>query len=153
MMSYRFKKSVPLPTEGGIKLSKGKNLSSSWWKERWIEAVESFNDGGRLSRGRSYARKGQVLDISISKGQVIAIVQGSQKSPYRVSIEVETLPDEAWNMVTRALSAKALYAAKLFSGELPNDIETFFEEVGISLLPTSYSDFSTDCSCPDWSNP
>ena len=44
---------------------------------RWIEVLECFDIGERLSRGRSYARNGQVLDRR-STGAVHAKVQGSR---------------------------------------------------------------------------
>src|SRR5438128_9744848 len=46
-----------------------------------------------------------------------------------------------------------MYAAKLTSGEMPNDIETVFRSASLSLFPEKRKDLKTDCSCPDWSNP
>ncbi len=153
-MWARYKKSKPLPVEGGIKLGSKKNsLPNRWWKNRWIEAIESFEDAGRLSRGRSYAKKGQVLDIIISDGKIVAKVQGSRNKPYRVVIEMQRLSSQGWSLVIEALGEKALYTARLLSGELPNEIEEIFEEINTPLLPSYYGDFSTDCTCPDWSNP
>lgn len=58
------------------------STAESWWGKRWIRVLESFDIGERLSRGRTYARKGQVMDIEIEKGAVRAAVQGSRSSPY-----------------------------------------------------------------------
>ena len=52
-----------------------------------------------------------------------------------------------------ALARQAIFAAKLLAGEMPQDIETVFEEAGLSLFPAKLGDLETDCSCPDWSNP
>ena len=51
----------PRPVEGGIK-ARGErgSLGERWWSRRFIDLLESFADEGRLARGRSYARKGQV---------------------------------------------------------------------------------------------
>ena len=46
-------------------------FGQSWWAKRWIAVLESFDIGGRLGRGRSYARNGQVLSIDVS-GEVKA---------------------------------------------------------------------------------
>lgn len=63
--------------KGGIKAqSKRGAFGESWWARRWIVVLESFDIGARLSRGRSYARKGQVMNVDISKGSVKAKVQG-----------------------------------------------------------------------------
>jgi uncharacterized Zn finger protein len=53
--------------------------------------LESLDLGARLSRGRSYARRGQVLDVTVERGLVEACVQGSRPEFYKVGIRVKTL--------------------------------------------------------------
>jgi len=115
--------------------------------------LESFDIGARLDRGRSYARRGQVLSITIDKGIVKAKVQGSRPSPYQVTIKLKALSAADWQKLTQALSRQAIFAAKLLAGEMPQDVEQAFQEVGLSLFPAKLKDLETDCSCPDWSNP
>ncbi|MEJ7638153.1 MAG: SWIM zinc finger family protein [Singulisphaera sp.] len=149
-----FPPSRPRKAEGGIKSqSKSGGFGESWWAKRWIELLESFHIGGRLARGRSYARSGQVLSIAIEKGKVAAKVQGSRPKPYDITIEVKTLSESDWAKVLDALARQALFAAKLLAGEMPQDIEPLFQEVGLSLFPAKLGDLTTDCSCPDSSNP
>ncbi len=146
--------SRPRKAEGGIKAqSKRGAFGESWWAKRWIQVLESFEIGARLSRGRSYARNGQVLSIAIDKGRVTAKVQGSRPKPYDIAIEVKTLSEGDWSKVVDALGRQALFAAKLLAGEMPQDIEPVFAEVGLSLFPAKLQDLKTGCSCPDWSNP
>ena len=52
----------------GIK-AQSKKFGQTWWASRWLIALERLVDPGRLSRGRSYARSGQVLNIDITAGQ------------------------------------------------------------------------------------
>jgi uncharacterized Zn finger protein len=149
-----FPPSRPRKAEGGIKSqSKRGGFGESWWAKRWIKVLESFNIGARLSRGRSYARGGQVLSIAIETGRVKARVQGSRPKPYDITIAVKTLSESDWAKVFDALGRQALFTAKLLAGEMPQDIEGLFKEVGLSLFPTKLGDLKTDCSCPDWSNP
>ncbi|HUT90727.1 MAG TPA: SWIM zinc finger family protein [Thermoguttaceae bacterium] len=149
-----FPPSKPRKATGGIKAqSKRGSFGTSWWAKRWIEVLESFDIGARLGRGRSYARKGQVLSVDVGKGTVAASVQGSRSTPYKVRIEVKTLSKPDWKRLAEAFSAQAVFAAKLLAGEMPQDVETAFEGVGLSLFPAKHRDLRTDCSCPDWSNP
>ncbi len=115
--------------------------------------LEGFDLGARLSRGRSYARKGQVLSIDVSEGTIRAKVQGSRPSPYEVKIQVAQLPKESWTKVAQAAAAQAVFASKLLAGEIPQEMEDVFRSVGVSLFPERSRDLKTDCSCPDWSNP
>jgi uncharacterized Zn finger protein len=150
----RFPRSRPRQAKGGIKAqSKRGGFGQSWWAQRWIHVLESFDIGARLGRGRSYARGGQVLSIDIDKGKVKAKVQGSRPTPYAITIEVKALSQADWKKLAQALSGQALYAAKLLAGEMPQDIEQIFQEEKLSLFPEKLRDLSTECSCPDWSNP
>jgi uncharacterized Zn finger protein len=115
--------------------------------------LESFNIGARLGRGRSYARRGQVLSIEIDKGKVSAKVQGSRPKPYDVKLQVKTLSVSDWQKLAEVLSRQAIFSAKLLMGEMPLDIEKAFKEAGLSLFPEKLKDLKTGCSCPDWSNP
>ncbi len=149
-----FPPSRPIPVSGGIKAqSQRGTFASRWWAKRWIAVLESFNIGARLGRGRAYARQGQVLDIQIAPGEVKAKVQGSQRQPYRVSIQLKPLSTANWRKLLEGMAAEARFSAKLLAGEMPTDIEELFEEQGLSLFPKKHGDLETDCSCPDWSNP
>lgn len=149
-----FKPSIPREAKGGIKAqSKRGTFGESWWARRWIAVLESFNIGARLGRGRSYARRGQVLSIEIDKGKVSAKVQGSRSKPYDVKLQVKTLSASDWQKLAKVLSRQAIFSAKLLMGEMPLDIEKVFKEAGLSLFPEKLKDLKTACSCPDWSNP
>ena len=122
-----FKRSVPRQARGGIKAqSKKGGFGESWWAKRWIHVLESFNIGARLGRGRSYARRGQVLSIEIEKGKVKAKVQGSRPKPYEVEIGIKPLSSADWKKLAKAFSHEAIYSAKLMAGEMPPDIERTF---------------------------
>ncbi|MFO0810783.1 MAG: SWIM zinc finger family protein [Gemmataceae bacterium] len=155
-MWYRefYEPSRPRAVKGGIKAqSKQGAFGTSWWAKRWIAVLEGFNIGARLGRGRSYARKGQVVSIDIEPGRVTAEVQGSRPTPYEVAIEIPTLTAKEWDKLVAVLGEQAAFAAKLLAGEMPTDIETAFAKAGLSLFPRKLSEIATDCSCPDWSNP
>jgi uncharacterized Zn finger protein len=128
-------------------------FGQSWWAGRWIAALERICNEGRLSRGRSYARSGQVLKLEVGSKGVAAEVLGNRPKPYKVTIHFRALSDAEWERVIDALARQALYAAKLLSGEMPETIEQVFAAADTTLLPASESDLTTDCSCPDWSNP
>jgi uncharacterized Zn finger protein len=149
-----FPKSRPREVEGGIKAqTTAGSFGKTWWAKRWIAVLESFNIGARLARGRSYARKGQVLAVEIAEGRVTAKVQGSSPRPYDVALAVAVIPTAEWNKLIEALASQALFAAKLLAGEMPQDIEEVFKAVDVSLFPRRLGDLRTTCSCPDSSNP
>ena len=156
--NFDFERSSPIETDEGLKArSQRGQFGKNWWATRWIGAMERLVDPGRLTRGRAYARKGQVLSIeekgSNRKPGVEAWVQGSRPKPYKVTIWLEPLEDQAWERVLDALAEQALFAAQLLAGEMPAEIEQVFEQAGASLFPARPGDLSTHCSCPDYANP
>jgi len=149
-----FPPSAPkLPPPGhGIKVKK---FGTTWWGQRWIEALEHLGAeyAARLKRGQSYARQGRVHDLEIEGGTITARVTGTRPVPYRVTIRVTPLAGRVWTATIRAMATRALFAARLLSGEMPQEIDEAFHGVGASLFPQRAGDLFTECTCPDWANP
>jgi uncharacterized Zn finger protein len=157
-MSWRhwdgWEPAAPRRPADGIKArtQRGK-FGATWWAGRWLAALEQLVDAGRLSRGRSYARSGQVTRLEAGPKGIDARVQGSRPTPYKVTIRFRRLTDREWEAVAGAMADQALFAARLLAGEMPEQIEDAFRAAGASLFPAAEGDMETDCSCPDWSNP
>jgi uncharacterized Zn finger protein len=134
-------------------VSKRGAIGREWWGVQWVEALERIGHGGRLDRGKRYARNGSVLRLEIGQGIAYAEVSGSYGNSYRTAIHVRVLDNEQWEKALRALSEQAIYAAKLLAGEMPGDVEAVFQDVGLSLFPLSRKDIQFECSCPDYGDP
>jgi len=146
--------SRPRKAAGGIKArSKRGPIGEQWWSRRFIEVLESLGLASRLSRGRSYARSGQVLGLDIGTGHVTATVQGSRPKPYKVRLTVVPLTTPQWVAVEEALAARAVFRARLLAGEMPAEIEDVFADCGTPLFPRTARDLAMTCSCPDWEVP
>lgn len=143
-----------LRVEGGLTLrSKRGDVARTWWSRRFLEVLESFGMAGRLGRGRSYARTGQVMSLSLSTSLVVALVTGTRPEPYRARIGVRKFTDDEWRRIEHALADRAIFAAKLLAGEMPPEIEDVFADLGLTLFPRSMRELSMDCTCPDWEVP
>ncbi len=142
--------SRPRPVDGGLRARSARGaIAQTWWSQRFIEVLEGIGMGSRLQRGRSYARKGQVISLDVGPGVVTAQVQGSRVRPYRVRIGISAFGKGEWTQVEGALAENAWYAASLLSGGMPDDIEDVFAGLGLSLFPATARELSLDCSCPD----
>jgi uncharacterized Zn finger protein len=141
----------PKRVDGGIRAQSTRGeIGESWWSKRFITVLESFpNLGGRLVRGRSYARAGQVLSLTIEPGTVHARVQGSVDPPYRVQIGLSIYDGPTWTAIEQAMAAQALFLARLLAGEMPQQIEEAFTAARAPLFPTRSQDLRMSCSCPD----
>lgn len=140
------------PPAHGIKI---KTVGTTWWGQRWIEALEKISPhyASRLARGKTYARTGRVHDLVVHAGRVTASVTGSRSTPYRIAIAVPPLDHSAWAAAIALLAAKARFAAELLANEMPKDVDAAFRAGGVSLFPSGPGELATECSCPDWANP
>ncbi|MEU6411316.1 SWIM zinc finger family protein [Microbispora sp. NPDC046933] len=148
-----FEAARPIRVEGGIKArSKRGSIGERWWSRRFVDILERVCDPGRLSRGRAYARRGQVLGLDLGAGLVKARVQGSRPEPYDVSVRISAYGAREWAGLIEALAAQALHRAKLLAGEMPPEIEDVFAGCGLPLFPGERG-LDMSCSCPDWGFP
>jgi uncharacterized Zn finger protein len=137
------------------------SFSRTWWGQKFIDALESFTDSGRLSRGRSYARGNKVKSFEIKDGIVKAQVRGSvnpyygvYKEPlYKTVVEIQPISAAKWAAAIALIASKASYISKLLLNEMPDTIEDAFLTLGLNLLPRKRSEFKTSCSCPDYGDP
>lgn len=127
--------------------------SREWWAQRWLDLLDSYRFKKRLERARNYARQGNVLSIKFQGSKVLAHVQGTEPEPYQVSLSLDPFSDEQWGYVIETMSQRAIFAAKLLAGEMPQNIEEAFTANGLSLFPFTLSDIRSKCSCPDKANP
>ncbi|MDZ8227355.1 SWIM zinc finger family protein [Nostoc sp. ChiVER01] len=127
--------------------------SREWWSQQWLDLLDSYRFKKRLERARNYARQGNVLSIEFKGAKVLARVQGSEVEPYKVSLSLEPFSDEQWGYVIESMSQKAIFAAKLLAGEMPQNIEEVFTANGLSIFPFTLGDVQSKCSCPDKANP
>ncbi|GLW20243.1 hypothetical protein DI270_030075 [Microbispora triticiradicis] len=148
-----FEAARPIRVDGGIRArSKRGSIGEQWWSRRFVDVLELICDAGRLSRGRAYARRGQVLDLDLGPGLVKARVQGSRPEPYDVRVRITAYGADDWAELTGALGARAVHRAKLLAGEMPPEIEDVFEQCGLPLFPGERG-LDMECSCPDWGFP
>jgi len=146
--------SRPIRVEGGIKARSARGaIGESWWSRRFIAVLESFALGSRLTRGRSYARAGQVLSVSVEPGLVTASVQGSRSTPYKVKVALKPFSAAAWAKIEVRLAGQALYSAHLLAGHMPPEIEEVFAAAGAPLFPAALRDLTMSCNCPDFAVP
>jgi uncharacterized Zn finger protein len=144
----------PLRVDGGLRARSTRGaIGQSWWSRRFVDVLESFALGTRLTRGRSYARAGQVLDLVVTPGAVTAQVQGSRPRPYRVRIGLRPFDAAVWRRVEGTLAGQALYSARLLAGDLPPELEEVFAAAGAPLFPAGVDELTMSCSCPDGAVP
>ena len=128
-------------------------FAQTWWGQAWIDALENTSmDAGRLSRGRTYARRGAVDQITITPGMAKAKVHGSAPRPYTSSMAVKQLSAPEWDRFLDAVARRATHIAALLDHDMPPELVEDARAAGVRLLP-GVGDLTPDCTCPDWGWP
>src|ERR1043165_9368634 len=135
-----FESTGPIHVDGGIAVrAKRGKIGEQWWSRKFVDILEQTCDPGRLARGRTYARKGQVIGFELTPGLVAGQVQGSRPQPYRVTIAIPAFNEAQWTKAVAALGSQALHRAALLAGEIPHELAELFDGLGLPLFPSAFT--------------
>jgi len=123
------------------------------WGAWFAEALEGFDESGRLSRGKSYANTGRVVSIEFEGRSAIAKVKGRSRPWYKVRIDFPPLGEAAVNKLFALIEAEPLLLARIEAGELPSELIDRLKASRIELIPRAWSSMKRSCDCPDWGDP
>jgi uncharacterized Zn finger protein len=128
----------------------GRTIAKSFWGKSWCDNLERYSDyESRLPRGRTYVRNGSVVDLQITKGEVSALVAGSDL--YKIKIGIAPVKASRWKSVCRDCAGSIDSLVELLQGRLAKSVMARVCREGEGLFP-SPDEIELSCSCPDWAD-
>jgi uncharacterized Zn finger protein len=128
----------------------GRMIAKSFWGKSWCTNLERYSDyENRLPRGRTYVRNGSVLDLQIAKGEVAAMVAGSEL--YKVKATIAPVKSTRWKAICRDCAGTIDSLVELLQGRLAKGVMDRVCREGDGLFPAP-SEIKLSCSCPDWAD-
>ena len=128
----------------------GRAIATSFWGKSWCDNLERYSDyENRLPRGRTYVRNGSVVDLQIGKGEVVALVSGSEL--YRVKATIAPVKPARWKAICRDCAGTIGSLVELLQGRLAKGVMDRVCRKGDGLFPAP-SEINLSCSCPDWAD-
>lgn len=139
-----------LPAQGGREARTQRGaFGGTWWSNKFLALFQRHAEHNRLSRGRSYARRGQVMDPQIQPGLLQTTVQGSHPTPYQVSLRQKILRPKQRQQILQDMLASPEVMRGLGEGQLHPSLESLFKEAGAPLFARP----EISCDCMDWGSP
>jgi uncharacterized Zn finger protein len=128
----------------------GRTIARSFWGKAWCANLERYGDfASRLPRGRSYVRNGSVVDLQIARGEVRAMVSGSEL--YTVQVDIAPASTKRWNAICRDCAGSIDSLVDLLQGRLSERVMERVCREGDGLFPAP-REIDLSCSCPDWAD-
>ncbi len=128
----------------------GRTIAKSFWGKSWCTNLERYSDfASRLPRGRSYVRNGSVVDLQIDKGEVRALVSGSEL--YTVRVTIAPAAAKRWKAICKDCAGSIDSLVELLQGRLSKGVMDRVCREGDGLFPAP-EEIELSCSCPDWAD-
>ena len=128
----------------------GRIIGKTFWGKSWCSNLERYSDyENRMPRGRTYVRNGSVVDLQIGKGEVTAMVAGSQL--YKIKITIAPVKTARWKAICRDCAGTIDSLVELLQGRLAKGVMDRVCRPGDGLFP-SPGEIKLSCSCPDWAD-
>ena len=128
----------------------GRTIARTFWGKSWCENLERYSDyESRLPRGRTYVRNGSVVDLKIAKGEIAAMVSGSEV--YTLQITIEAASPSLWKALCEDCAGSIDSLVELLQGRFSKGVMERVCLPGTGLFPTP-KEIKLSCSCPDWAD-
>lgn len=125
----------------------GRTIGKSFWAKAWCDHLEKFSDYvNRLPRGRTYVRNGSVIDLQVVKGQVNALVMGSEL--YKVTVDITPMVQSKWQTLVQQCAGKIDSLIELIKGKFSKAVMEIITHRDEGLFPKP-KEIKMKCSCPD----
>ncbi len=128
----------------------GRTIAKSFWGKSWCDNLERYSDfENRVPRGRTYVRNGSVVDLQVGKGEVTAMVAGSNL--YKIKIAIAPVKSARWKSICRDCAGTIDSLVELLQGRLAKGVMDRVCRKDDGLFP-SPGEIKLSCSCPDWAD-
>ena len=99
----------------------GRKIARSFWGQAWCANLERYSDYENwLPRGRSYVRNGSVVDLQVGKGEVAAMVAGSEL--YKAKVSIAPVAKARWKSICRDCTGSIDSLIELLQGRLAKGV-------------------------------
>ena len=127
-----------------------RQITKTWWGEKWLDALKGVYYTNRIDRGKTYANTGRVYDIIINDNLALAKVRGNYQSFYNVSVEFKEFTQTEKNLIIKTIYENPHIMSALLNHKLPVEVYELLKYEGVNVFPTSHRDLNTSCNCPDY---
>lgn len=151
--AYPRKPEKPRRVQGGYKVPAdgwpGDDMP--WQAQAWFDWVSKAFAPEVFAEAMEYAQRGQVRRFSVESGKIVGQVQGRRYKAYPVEVILPRLMASQWEVGIATMVDQAVFAARILSRELPEEVQGLFADAGVPLLPAAgeTASLSVVCECDE----
>jgi len=119
---------------------------TTFWGNKFLEAIENETDSGRLSRGKSYANTGKVYDIKLTSSKISAKVKGNYSPFYMTNLTFAEFKKGDKDFIIDFIDTNPLVLADIMNSRLSYELLSYLKNNEIDL----FSGFDMSCDCYDY---
>lgn len=134
------------PKTGLVARTKKGPFAEQWWAAHWMSFLDEASASPTRVAAEALARGGQVLSLEVEPGRLKAQVHDERDAPHQLAVQFAKPTATAWRKLATALRARAVFGAKLLTGEMPPEIEVVSREAGVPLFPLR-EELKATCDC------
>ena len=123
------------------------------WGEWFLDMLKSYDDSGRLSRGKTYANTGKVTSLVIKERSAAAKVKGHYAPWYHVYLKFPPLSETNTKIIRSLLENNPIELAGLRAGIMSPGFIEILKKKKVRLIPARWDLIERDCTCPDAGDP
>lgn len=139
---------APRKVRGGLRLERAvEELRRDFRASRWIQLAERLGGEETFNLALAYATAGQTVSLEAGPGRLAAQVQGTRRSPYRVTIEFAMWPEPEWQRALELIGREPSLSADVLVGDASQRLCAALEHEGLDLLPTRSESIAARCEC------
>ena len=134
-------------TEDNVPLSTPRGRQRSWVSERFVELLQRSVEQPVLDEGVEFVRRRRVGELQAWKGGFSLRITADKTKPARVRLLLPPFAPTSWEHVARELSRGSRLAAALLNSDVPEELETVCERIGLPFVPAEREQLEITCDC------
>jgi len=129
-------------------------VGTTYWGKTWLESLlKAEKNLVMIQRGRQIFEKGLVKKLNLDLGSISTLLQDLQGQNFATGLSFKPYSELQIKKFKSIVTGYPSILTEIFNGVLPKELIPLLENAKIKLIPTSWREIDSNCSCSDTEDP